>query len=350
MLTQRSFWGIHLSAVMTLTCGVTMLQPPTFAQGQTTGDTEATSLRYFIGPGDQILVTVFGYEEYTGQHLVLADGTITLPIIGTVRAGNLTLGQLTQDLTARLRPYLVDPVVTVSLTNLRPVSVNVAGEVQRPGPTQLRSITNTSENVTFTVAGINSLQAPTVSAAILEAGGVTRQADIRRVVLKRFNPNGDSPTVTINLWDTLFSEDAPRDLTLRDGDSIFVPKLNPGDSIDRKLIARSSFAPKTVRVRVVGEVKRPGEIEVSPNSSISSAIAVAGGPTDKAKLSKVSFVRLREDGTVEEQIINIDNLTDTYQIQEGDVVYVPKSNTSSALDFARDLVNPLNLLLDILGL
>jgi polysaccharide export outer membrane protein len=191
------------------------------------------------------------------------------------------------------------------------------------------------------------VQLPTVSIALLAAGGVTRDADIRNVVLKRSNPTGNSPTVVINLWDSLFSENTPRDLVLQDGDALFVPKLAAGDSLDRRLVARSSFAPRTVRVRVVGEVKNPGELEIPPNSSLSSAVAIAGGPTDKAKLSNVRFVRMNEDGILEEQSVDLSNLTDSYQIQEGDVIVVPKSNTYTALDIASDLFNPLNLILNL---
>ncbi|MBD1924610.1 polysaccharide biosynthesis/export family protein [Microcoleus sp. FACHB-831] len=350
MLKRRSIWKNHLSATMVLMVGSMMLQPPTFARKPPASVNKVTAPNYYIGPGDQIQIAVFGYEEYTGQQLVLSDGTITLPLIGTVIAANRTPGQLTKELTLRLRRYLVDPVVNISLVNLRPIIINVGGEVQRPGTIQLRSVTNFASNFTnptATNAGVNSLQAPTVSSALLEAGGVSRNADIRRVVLKRYSPTGNSPTITINLWNAIFSENAPRDLILQDGDSIFVPKVRPGDALDRRLVARSTFAPRTVRVRVVGEVKKPGEVDVPPNSSLSSAVAIAGGPTDKAKLSQVIFVRLNDDGRINEQTINLSNLNDNYQIQQGDVLIVPKSKTSTALDFMGNLGGPLGVLLNI---
>lgn len=339
---MRSILGISLS--------ILLLPLPVVAQSLANPENSALAPTYYLGPGDQVQITVFGYEEYTGQQLILSDGTITLPLIGSVAAANRTPAELSQELTARLKTLLVDPVVNVSLLNLRPIIVNVAGEVQRPGTVQLRSVTNFASNFsnpTTTNAGVNSLQAPTLSAALLEAGGVTKEADIRRVVLKRFRPNGEQPMVTVNLWEALFSENAPRDLILQDGDTIFIPKLTPGDSIDRRLVARSSFAPRTIRVRVVGEVKKPGEWEISPNSSLSGAVAIAGGPTDKAKLSRVTLARLRPDGTVEEQAVNLDKLVDTVQVQDGDVILVPKSNTSSALDFAGQLFGPLGILFNL---
>jgi polysaccharide export outer membrane protein len=237
--------------------------------------------------------------------------------------------------------------VAISLAKTRPLLINVAGEVQRPGPVQLSSETlfgNNFNTDNFTV------RSPTVNGAIVAAGGVTKNADIRQVMLKRYSPRGNSPTVTINLWDSLFSENSPRDLLLQDGDSIFIPPLAEGDTLNRRLLTRSSFASATVRVRVVGEVKKPGELEVPPSSSLSSAVAIAGGPTDKAKLGEVLFVRLREDGTVQEESVDLSNMTDTYQVEEGDVIFVPKTNTYTLVDFANDVSNPLNFLVNFLRL
>jgi polysaccharide biosynthesis/export protein len=265
---------------------------------------------YRLGPGDQIEIAVFGYEEYTGAKTILSDGTITLPLLGVVPAADRTPEQLAQDLTARLQVYLVDPVVTVSLNTLRPVVVNVAGEVQRPGPVKLRAVTATAGGGNTVLEG-----APTVSSALMQAGGITQNADIRQVVVRRSLPNGESSTSALNLWEGLLSENAPEDLVLQDGDAIFVPRLTGDATIDRRLIARSSLSPGTVRVRVVGEVKSPGEIQVPPDSSLSSAVAIAGGPTEDARLSRVAFVRMSETGQIQRETINLENLTDGYQVR-----------------------------------
>lgn len=308
---------------------------------------EAIPGRYFIGPGDQLQVTVFGYAEYTGTQVVLSDGTISLPLIGSVKATNKTPTELAQVLTTALNQYLVNPVVTVSITNIRPITVNVAGEVQHPGPVQLRSVTAVANTASVTNAGLLSLQAPTIVAALLEAGGVGRDADIRRVVVKRSSPGGDSAPITLNLWNSLVSENAAPNLILQDGDSVFVPKLAAGETLDRRLIAKSNLAPKTIRVRVVGEVKKPGELEVPPTSSISGAIAIAGGPTDKANLKKVAFVRLAADGRVEKQLLNLKDLADTNQVQDGDVILVPKGGGWNALDIVSPLISPLSFFLNL---
>jgi protein involved in polysaccharide export with SLBB domain len=64
---------------------------------------------YVLGAGDHIVINVFGYEEYTGDRTILPDGTIAIPLIGSIQAAGQTTDQFAQALTARLQPFLVDP-------------------------------------------------------------------------------------------------------------------------------------------------------------------------------------------------------------------------------------------------
>jgi polysaccharide biosynthesis/export protein len=330
------------------------LQEPVLAETQTAlpPQSSVSPSDYVLGAGDQIEITVYEYEEYTGPKVILPDGTIALPVVGSITAAGRTPDQLAQELKTQLQAYLVDPVVTVGLNTLRPIVVNVAGEVQRPGAFQIRSLTTIT--ATRPTAGSattrNQLErVPTVSSALVEAGGITPNADIRKVIVRRSMPGGETSTFTINLWDSLWSEATPQDLLLQDGDAIFVPRIAAGEQVNRRLLARSGLAPSTVRVRVVGEVKEPGEIQVPPDSSISSAVAIAGGPTVDAKLDKVAFVRVNEQGQVERQTLDLRNLTDDQQIQEGDVVIVPKKGSSTVLDTLGRVVSPVGILLRIFG-
>lgn len=328
---------------------VAELQTPALAQSTVNLQSAQTSQPgYVLGAGDQVEITVFEYEEFTGPKVILPDGTLSLPLIGSIMAANRTPDLLAREITARLQSYLVDPVVSINLTTLRPVVVNVAGEVQRPGPVQLRSLTTaTTSNESTPGAALEAM--PTVSSALMEAGGVTRNADIREVVLRRVLPGGETTTTTINLWDAIWSDNPPENTILQPGDAILVPRLAEGDTLDRRLVARSSLAPDSVRVRVVGEVTRPGEVAVSPDSSLSSAVAIAGGPTPDANLRRVEFVRLNEDGTINSQQVDLRNLTDEFQVQDGDVIIVPKGQTFTILDFAGRLLNPFGSLVNLIN-
>jgi polysaccharide biosynthesis/export protein len=305
---------------------------------------------YLLGQGDQLEITVYGYEEFKGAKVVLPDGSISLPVIGSVRAADRTVDVLTQEIRTRLEPLLVNPVVNINLTSLRPVVVNVAGQVQRPGSTQLRSLTNTTFQASGT-AGITSGLAgiPTISSAIAAAGGVTRNADIQRVTLRRNLPGGQSSTVTLNLWNAIWSDQPPEDTVLRPGDSIYIPPLPEGSTLDRRLLAKSKLAPETVRVRVVGEVIKPGEVQISPDSSISSALAVAGGATKNARLREVALIRLDDKGQIATQILDLNKLNDTVQVQEGDVVFVPEKGGSKFLRGLGQVLTPFGNLLNILN-
>ncbi|MEO0435250.1 MAG: SLBB domain-containing protein, partial [Cyanobacteria bacterium J06656_5] len=103
--------------------------------------------------------------------------------------------------------------------------------------------------------------------------------------------------------------------------------------------------------KVVGEVTRPGEVEVSPASSLSSAIATAGGPTEDANLKEVAFIRVSENGQdINSEILDLRNLTDSFQVQAGDVIVVPKTGVASSLDFIGSLLNPFRIFTDIFRL
>ncbi|GAB4470242.1 MAG: polysaccharide biosynthesis/export family protein [Elainellaceae cyanobacterium] len=333
---------------LTLTLGWSAVPTAVLAQNSLAANSASPLLAlpsdYILGPGDELAITVLGFDEYTGTRVIAPNGTITLPVVGVVPVAGQTIDSLTRDLTTRLNYYLVNPSVAVSLTSLRPVFVTVTGEVQRPGPIQLDNPRNGN-------SGNNPQQSlPTLSSALVAAGGITTHADLRQVLVRRSLPSGGTTTLTVNLWDGIWAEADANNPLLQDGDVVLVPQLAADATLDRRQIARSSLAPATVRVRVVGEVTRPGEVLVPPNSSLSSAVAIAGGPTEDARLSQVNFIRMNDQGQIERQEIDLRNLTDSYQVQEGDVIVVPKQTAASVADFAGRIFNPLGVLLRVFGL
>ncbi|MFK8181740.1 MAG: polysaccharide biosynthesis/export family protein [Phormidesmis sp.] len=326
--------------------------PNTQPSGLSSVAAASSNATYILGGGDQISLSVIGYPEFTGTLAVLSDGSVTLPLIGQVAVSGLTPNQLSAVLSQRLRTYLVDPVVSVGLVVMRPVVVTVSGEVHRPGPIQLSSLSDNSGAPLGLPDGVNSQvnntsltdrsALPTLSSAVLLAGGVTQDADIRQVTVRRPVGGGRSEVLTLNLWEAITSNVGVSDVGLRDGDFIYIPTLT-GDAIDRRTVASSSLAPSTVRVRVVGEVKAPGEVSVPPNSTVSSAVAIAGGPTNDARLADVSLVRQNDDGEIEETEIDLENLVDDFQIRDGDVVVVAKKGYLSVTDGIARVLNPLNV-------
>jgi polysaccharide export outer membrane protein len=118
-----------------------------------------------MGSGDKIKVSVFGQPNMSGEFAVAGDGTVSLPFIGSIRAGGLTVRELEQKIVNRLRPdYLKNPRVSVEVLNFRPF--DIIGEVQKPGSYPYRD-------------------GMTVINAIAMAGGFTYRAKENQFKIKR---------------------------------------------------------------------------------------------------------------------------------------------------------------------
>lgn len=132
-----------------------------------TGET-VEPVEYRLGAGDQIRITVFNEPDLTGPFTVGAQGMIAYPLVGTIRAGGLTVPEFTEALREALSGYLRNPSVAVEITNYRPFFI--LGEVQRPGTYPY------SANLT-------------VLNAVATAGGFTYRANRSRVFIRRANEN-----------------------------------------------------------------------------------------------------------------------------------------------------------------
>jgi polysaccharide biosynthesis/export protein len=132
-----------------------------------TGDVGQTP-EYRLGPGDQIRITVFNEPDLTGPYTVGSQGSIAYPLVGSIRAGGLTVSQFTEALQTALATYVRQPNVSVEVTNYRPFFI--LGEVQRPGTYPY------SANLT-------------VPNAVATAGGFTYRANQSRVFIRHANEN-----------------------------------------------------------------------------------------------------------------------------------------------------------------
>lgn len=130
------------------------------------GEIQATEYR--LGPGDQIRITVFNEPDLTGPFTVGSQGTIAYPLVGSIRAGGLTVPEFTTALQTALATYVRSPSVAVEVTNYRPFFI--LGEVQRPG--------------TYPYSA--SLTVPN---AVATAGGFTYRANRSRVFIRHANEN-----------------------------------------------------------------------------------------------------------------------------------------------------------------
>jgi polysaccharide export outer membrane protein len=212
---------------------------------------------YRLGPGDQLVLILTGDVETAYTLDVTREGFVVIPQVGQIYVANLTLGQLEDLLFVRLgrvysgvRRTNATTRFSVSVAKLRSNQIFVLGEVVKPGSYQVSS-------------------AGTAVTALYAAGGPTTSGSLRGVQIKR----GDRTASVLDLYDYFLRGDGSRDPRLETGDIVFVPARGP-------------------RVRVVGEVIRPGTYEVKAGETLAEMIAAAGGFRSDASRRRVQIERI----------------------------------------------------------
>ena len=281
---------------------------------------------YLLGPGDQVRVDVFDVPEYSGDFRVLVDGTLNLPVIGTVSVIGSTIPDANATITRLYTRYLKRPLITLTLVTPRPMKIALAGEIERPG--------------SYTIPLTEENNFPKLTEAINLAGGITLAAAVREVRIQRRN----AAPCNVNLWELFQNGNSSQDISLRDGDEIFIPSTTNVDTVENTLLATASFAPeetRPVKIAVVGEVERPGPYIVSGTTDavatgggpgdpprVAQALQAAGGVTQLADMRNIQVQRLTKSGA--QQVINVDlwqvlkggDFSQNILLQEGDVVTV----------------------------
>lgn len=163
-------------------------------------------LEYVFGPADEIAVAVWGVPDLEATARVRPDGSVTLALIGDVRAAGRTPSELRSEIQERLKKYIKDEsaVVSIAVVATHSYRVIVTGRVTQPGV-------------------VESDHYMTVHEAIARAGGTTPFAKSKRVVLVRHRPDGSVVRIPIR-YDLVESGLSPeQDLVLHGGDQLHVP-------------------------------------------------------------------------------------------------------------------------------
>ena len=242
---------------------------------------------YVVGAQDVLTVTVYDQADLSGKYKVEADGSFSFPLIGRMKAAGMTLRALEADLQKRLADgYLRNPQVTVAVETYQSQRIFMLGEVRQPGPYPL------SGNMTL----IEALsKAGSTTAAAADEILVVRPA--AGTVTGPLLPDqaGDSTVIRVNIRD-LQEGDLTKNITLKDGDTIVVPKAQS--------------------VYVFGQVKTPGAYAVAKGITVLQALSLAGGVTDRGSTGRVKIIRT-VDGKKKEMKAK---LTDT--VEPGDTLIV----------------------------
>jgi polysaccharide export outer membrane protein len=234
---------------------------------------------YQIGPNDILKISVYGYEEASQTVLVQDDGTFMYPLIGRVKASEMTTKELERKIATLLgKGYIRNPQVTVNVQEARSRSVYVLGEVARAGRYSLvdaktildlaarAGISNTADIQIVRPRG--DVQGPQVPPQVAPTDGegapvATGQTDIIRVSMRDIQAG-----------------DLRQNIALRPNDTVFIV---PGK-----------------RVYVLGEVRSPGPFAPPPGATVEQMILSAGGFTDRASKGNIRITRRDESGEKKE--------------------------------------------------
>lgn len=208
------------------------------------------SADYVIGPGDRVVVNLWGSIEGTYELEVNRSGDIVIPTVGNVRVWGVPYGQLPELIMTRLSQDYKDFNLNVTMGKLRIMKVFVVGEVEAPGDYNLSSLATV----------INALSA---------AGGPRKTGSLRNIVIRR----GGKIVDTVDLYDFFLKGDKSRDIRLQPGDTIFVP-----------VIGRVAG--------IAGNVKRPAIYELRDEKNLKELMALAEGVLPTGYLQRIQLSRI----------------------------------------------------------
>jgi polysaccharide export outer membrane protein len=332
---------ILLSCALAGDVGITLFGiPPSWAQSTINPLSQPTNR---LKSGDRIRLVVAGFPDLSGEQIIMSDGSLQFPLAGTVAIAGQTPSEAVTTITEALRPYIRRPQVGLAVVSIRAPRISIMGEVLRPGPRVLGSTESQSSNGITPAIGGENFQ--TLSNALVEAGGITPNADIRNITIRRlnFNPTslenkGGKTEIKVNLWETIQMGDLASDPPLVDGDEITVPAAQLS-ATDQQQILTSTIAPSQITVQVAGQVRSPGSVKIAPSEGVSGAIAAAGGLTNNAK-QKLTLLRMASNGKLERKIFTFGEQSDP--LRAGDVIVASRSKLSSVLDTFGSLFSPIS--------
>jgi protein involved in polysaccharide export with SLBB domain len=238
--------------IIGVTAGAVAAPPSSPEPGARSREPRAAS--YLFVPGDVVEITVTSHRNLDRTVTIQPDGRIQFPRAGEIVAAGATAAELAKRIEEGLKADLVGPRVTVSLKELNRGllrRVSVLGAVKSPGVYELK-------------------EQSTVAEVLATAGGPTPVADLRRVTITSID--GGRKVVADLARATRTGELTDR-VILEPGDLVIVPEGVPPT------------------VLVLGEVVKPGSYELQGEMRLLDALSLAGGPTGKADLQRVTLTR-----------------------------------------------------------
>ena len=280
------------------------------------------------GPDQVLNVNLWRFlqEGDISQDIILQDrDTIIIPTVA-----NFNQAESRQFATANFSP-----------PPEKPRSISIVGQVNRPGS---YVVIGGSTNSDISREGF-----PTVIRAIQLAGGITPDADIRQIQVRRLTRRGEQ-IIPVNLWQFLESGDSAQDTILQQGDTIVVPKAAIVNPAEAGVLANNNFAPPAINVFVVGELRTSLDpLRLPANATLNQALisrGFFGYENTRARRNTVELVRLNRDGTATKRTIAVDltqgiNEETNPQLRDNDMIVVSRSGFAKVVDRMNSIFGPL---------
>lgn len=243
----------------------------------------ATPQNYRLGPGDEVIIDIWGASEDHIRQTISPEGSIMIAQLGPVYLNGLTINDAAQHIRKSFAQKYAgvsdaETEIQVTLGQVRTIQVNLMGEVATPG--------------TFMLSPFS-----TVFHALYRAGGINDIGSMRNIQVLR---NGKK-IAGIDIYDYLFEGKTNGNIRLQEGDVIIVP-------------------PYSSLVNVEGNVRRPMYYELKPGETVKDVINYAGGFTAEAFSDMISLSR--QSGS-ENELYNISrDQFPSYALQDGDILTV----------------------------
>ena len=259
-----------------------------------------------LGPNDQISIRALDAEEISDKtYRVSGSGDLTLPMIGTLRAAGLTVGQLESDVAAALRKYIRNPKVAISVTEFHSQPVSVIGAVTTPGIVQLQGKKTLVEVISM-AGGLKNDAGQSVT--------ITRQKEWGSLPLPgaRLDPTGQFSIAALKLKDVLEARNPEQNIMIRPNDIISVPRAET--------------------IYVLGAVKRAGRFALNESDTLSvlQAVSLAEGLERTASPQKAKILRIAPGATRRAEVpLNLKKIFSGEMadvvLQPDDILFVPDS-------------------------
>ena len=285
-----------------------LLLAAAFASPSTAGAQNSTEERSgsVLGPNDQISIRALDVEEISDKtYRVSASGDLTLPMIGTLRAAGLTVGQLESDVAAALQKYIRNPKVAISVTEFHSQPVSVIGAVTTPGIVQLQGKKTLVEVISM-AGGLKNDAGQSVT--------ITRQKEWGSLPLPgaRLDPTGQFCIAELKLKDVLEARNPEQNIMIRPNDIISVPRAET--------------------IYVLGAVKRAGRFALNESDTLSvlQAVSLAEGLERTASPQKAKILRIAPGATRRAEVpLNLKKIFSGEMadvvLQPDDILFVPDS-------------------------